>query len=130
MATLFKVEGGTEEFSMPEKMSLEFLQAKVGGLIEFVPFADGSALMVNEEGRLLGLKPNSAATVISIAKGWPEVLFGNAVFFSRAEMEAMEKEEDEPESCECDNTHEANNTVCRWCWSRGRRKPSDAEVQG
>jgi hypothetical protein len=20
--------------------------------------------------------------------------------------------------CECDNTHEQNDTVCRWCWAR------------
>lgn len=31
----------------------------------------------------------------------------------------------EPESCECDNE---NDTVCRWCWARGRRKSTDPEV--
>lgn len=31
-------------------------------------------------------------------------------------------------ACECDNTHEQNDTVCRWCWAQGRRKPSDPEV--
>lgn len=30
--------------------------------------------------------------------------------------------------CECDNTHEANDTVCRFCWSKGRRKWSDPEL--
>lgn len=24
-------------------------------------------------------------------------------------------------ACECDNTHEQNNTVCRWCHARGRQ---------
>jgi hypothetical protein len=33
------------------------------------------------------------------------------------------------ESCECDNTHEQNDTVCRYCWAYGRRKPGDPEVQ-
>lgn len=33
-----------------------------------------------------------------------------------------------PDSCECDNTHEATNTVCRYCWARGRRAWSDPEV--
>lgn len=27
--------------------------------------------------------------------------------------------------CECDNTHEQNNTVCRWCWAQGKRKWED-----
>jgi len=33
------------------------------------------------------------------------------------------------EGCECDNTHEQNDTVCRWCWAHGRRKWADPEVQ-
>jgi hypothetical protein len=33
-----------------------------------------------------------------------------------------------PPSCECDNTHQANDTVCRWCWAHGRRHWNDAEV--
>lgn len=33
-----------------------------------------------------------------------------------------------PVNCECDNTHEANDTVCRWCWARGRRKWDDPDV--
>lgn len=30
-------------------------------------------------------------------------------------------------SCECDNTHEANDTVCQYCWSLGRRHWNDPE---
>ena len=30
--------------------------------------------------------------------------------------------------CECDNTHQQNDTVCMWCWNRGRRKWNDPEV--
>jgi hypothetical protein len=33
-----------------------------------------------------------------------------------------------PPACECDNTHKAQDTVCRWCWARGRRKWSDPDV--
>ena len=36
---------------------------------------------------------------------------------------------EDPPSCECDNTHDQNDTVCRWCWAKGRRKPSDPEVE-
>ena len=42
---------------------------------------------------------------------------------------AEDEPEDEPPSCECDNTHDQNDTVCRWCWARGRRKPSDPDVE-
>jgi hypothetical protein len=31
-------------------------------------------------------------------------------------------------ACECDNTHQANDTVCQWCWANGRRKWNDPEV--
>src|ERR1035437_1840380 len=31
------------------------------------------------------------------------------------------------DGCECDNTHQQNNTVCRWCWNRGRRKWNDPD---
>ena len=33
-----------------------------------------------------------------------------------------------PTECECDNTHEQNNTVCRYCWAKGLRHPGDAAV--
>lgn len=35
---------------------------------------------------------------------------------------------DVPAACECDNTHDQNGTVCRFCWAHGRRKPSDPEL--
>lgn len=34
-----------------------------------------------------------------------------------------------PEFCECDNTHEAVNTVCRHCWQKGRRKWDDPNIR-
>jgi hypothetical protein len=36
--------------------------------------------------------------------------------------------EDDPASCECDSTHQKVDTVCRWCWARGRRHWGDPEV--
>jgi hypothetical protein len=30
--------------------------------------------------------------------------------------------------CECDEGHRANDTVCRWCWARGRRHWNDPAV--
>lgn len=33
-----------------------------------------------------------------------------------------------PESCECDNTHKHNDTVCRYCYHYGRRHWNDPAV--
>lgn len=33
------------------------------------------------------------------------------------------------DGCECDNGHQQNDTVCRWCWDHGRRHWNDPEVQ-
>lgn len=35
---------------------------------------------------------------------------------------------DIPPACECDNTHENNDTVCRWCCHYGRRHWNDPDV--
>ena len=40
-----------------------------------------------------------------------------------AAVEAME-DDDLPDDCECDNTHEQNQTVCRYCWAQGIRHES------
>ena len=71
---------------------LASLQAIVGGYIEFFTFADGTALCVNEEGKLEGLPWNAAATAIAEKKGRPELIVGDAVLFSRAEARSMEGE--------------------------------------
>lgn len=34
----------------------------------------------------------------------------------------------ELEKCECDNTHQKVNSVCRFCWERGRREWDDPEI--
>lgn len=35
---------------------------------------------------------------------------------------------DPPEECECDNTHEANNTVCRYCWANKNGSNYDPKI--
>lgn len=88
MATLFR-PGKISPLEVEVRDDLDALQELVGGYIEFVYFDDGSAMMVNEEGRLRGLPPNEAATGIAVLKGHPEVLVGPAVFISKAEMEKI-----------------------------------------
>ena len=63
---LIHSDGSTEQTKLPddrEKM-LGFLQAKVGGLIQFIQFSDGRQMVVNEEGMMLELDPNLKATEI------------------------------------------------------------------
>lgn len=63
MATLIKADGDTSEVQPASGASftLAELQAFVGGYIQIIPV--GSALYVlNEEGKLLGLPANMAAT--------------------------------------------------------------------
>lgn len=40
-----------------------------------------------------------------------------------------EEDEHDPPHCECDSTHRQNDTVCMWCWKRGRRKWNDPDVE-
>jgi hypothetical protein len=99
MATKITMDERSEEITLPDPVKLEWLQSLVGGYIEFVNFPDGSALMVHEEGRLIGLPVNHAATSLCVLKGkrQPEEypIVGTAVFFSRVEMEKMEDDENE-----------------------------------
>lgn len=53
----------TELAQLPEGSSLDFLQGKVGGLIQYLPFpVAGVDAYVNDEGKILDLYPNWLAT--------------------------------------------------------------------
>lgn len=36
--------------------------------------------------------------------------------------------EEPDEECTCHNGHQQNDTVCTWCWDRGRRKWLDPDI--
>lgn len=61
MALILKVNEAPYEEVLTQ---LEDFQALVGGFIEIINLADGSVLIVNELGRLLGLPLNDWATDI------------------------------------------------------------------
>jgi len=65
---------------------LETLQKLVEGYIEFFRFDDGSALIVNEEGKLRGMPLNVGATGLATIKKRPETIVGPALFVSKKEM--------------------------------------------
>jgi hypothetical protein len=99
MATLFKVDGTQEEFELPRQVGLDFLQNKLdGGYIEFVYFSDGSALMLDEEGKLKKLPINRPAWALAMVKNpmfMADPLVGPVVFMSAEEMQRMNEDEDE-----------------------------------
>lgn len=61
--------------------SLEELQEFVGGYIEIIPLVDDLIMVVNEEGKLLGLPFNKAATEIfwDATKNTLDYIVGNAL---------------------------------------------------
>jgi len=81
---LIRVNGARS--TVPYSSALKVLQTYVGGYIEFFGFADGTSLIVNEEGKLEGLPINHAATALTASKGRPEIIAGDALFLSAAEM--------------------------------------------
>jgi hypothetical protein len=94
MALLVKTNGEIETITIPKKNSLKFLQEKVGGMIEIVgiqkvdrlkDFKQFSGMIVNEEGKMTGLKFNVKAT--SIYNNPYDVVVGDAIFFKDGEVD-------------------------------------------
>lgn len=90
MATLYKADGTKEEFKYPT--SLENMQQAVKGWIEYAYMPDGSAFIVNEEGKLKGLPYNERATHI-YQRTWyltgvrnEDFLAGDAILVSEQEL--------------------------------------------
>jgi hypothetical protein len=48
--------------NVKDEPTLESAQAFVGGYVEGIPFPNGDYLIVNEEGKLMGLEVNEQAT--------------------------------------------------------------------
>jgi len=64
--TVLKADGGREGFTPAGKRpTLRELQGVVGGFIERLALGGGVELWMNEEGRILGLKPNGQASAVA-----------------------------------------------------------------
>jgi len=95
--TTIKVDGGiiTQEYMRP--ITLDELQAAVGGPIEMVPYftrykGERCFAFCNEEGKGMGLPPNKEATTLWYCQVVPEdILVGNVIIVQgdRAFMEAL-----------------------------------------
>lgn len=82
MAYLLKVDGTIEQ--MKWNPSLEEIQAAVGGYIEFVPTGNVGYMYCNEEGKLLGLPVNKAATSMI---AFDDIVVGDVVVMEEGEEE-------------------------------------------
>jgi len=85
MAYLLKVDGTIEQ--MGWNPSLKAIQKAVGGYIELIPTGNLGYMYGNEEGKLLGLPVNKAATSMI---AFDDIVVGDVVV-----MEIGEEDEDE-----------------------------------
>jgi len=79
-AIIIKSSGKVEEVTFKgKKPKLEELQGCVGGYIECVYLKDGKVLVVNEDGKMLGLPQNEKATSIIVEQGRYDFIVGDAL---------------------------------------------------
>lgn len=87
--TLYRTDGTKEDITPHNngKLSYETLTAAVGGMVEMVPLPSGNIMIINEEGKLIGLPENAQAIEIW-KKEYPieqyphnndELVVGNAI---------------------------------------------------
>ena len=78
-----KSDGTLYKILSQETPTLEDLQALVGGYIEVIPTRlprpHRPMMVINEEGKLLGLPRNEIATIIGITSGIEDEVVGDAV---------------------------------------------------
>ena len=81
---LIKTDGAE---STKETMTLEEMQAWVGGYVQMVPLPDGRELWCNEEGKIDGLPVNAKATAIWEKNYGPtDIIMGNAIISTPGEI--------------------------------------------
>lgn len=81
MARIIRVDGSEASCDV----NLESLQMVVGGYIEPIRLKDGGLMYVNEEGRLTGLPPNIAASLLAST-----MIVGDVVVLDAEEVRAQE----------------------------------------
>lgn len=88
-------DGTGEALPWDTEDGLELIQEKCGGDVEAVPtFLEGFVMLVNEEGKLLGLPANVAASS-ALAFWIPDIIAGTAavVRAEREDLRGMSREE-------------------------------------
>ena len=89
MAELIKADGQRQKVEPKngEKFKLEELQGYVDGYIEAIFLDDDTVMVVNEEGKLLGLPYNQLASIKFLhEKGYHEPIVGDVLVCKRNQM--------------------------------------------
>ena len=89
MGKIYKTDGTTiaVEPKNGTDYSLEELQEIVGGYIEVLPLNDDEIMVLNEEGKILGLDLNDNATeLISEAGMWDDFIVGDVLVCKNDEV--------------------------------------------
>ena len=97
MATLYRYNEPDNAFATCEEetvepkngtdFTLEELQGYVGGYIEIIHLNDGRIMVINEEGKLLGLPLNMLATIqYQLSYGPLDQIVGNALVCKNTEV--------------------------------------------
>ena len=108
MATFYKVGEDAQEVSPKDGkiFTLKEMQEMVEGSIELIDFLNGKSIVVNEEGKLIGLKFNELASQEWLKEfpldRYPNnndgTIVGNALILTEAELNGDGEEEEEPEN--------------------------------
>ena len=89
MAVLIKADGKRQKVEPKhgKKFELEELQGYVDGYIEAIILDDDTVMVVNEEGKLLGLPYNQLASIKFLQeKGYHEPIVGDVLVCKRNQM--------------------------------------------
>jgi hypothetical protein len=80
VGTLITSSGELKELTFSKKLvSLKEMQDCVEGYIEFVWLEDNKIMVVNEDGKIKGLDPNTFATSIVRDQGIDDLIVGNVL---------------------------------------------------
>lgn len=90
MATIYKTNGECSTATPKNGIafSLKELQSIVGGYIELIDLYNGDLMVINEEGKLIGLDINAKATLI-FSKSFPmafDVIVGDALVCNKSQI--------------------------------------------
>jgi hypothetical protein len=90
MALFIPAQGAARELhpAHGDGFRLDELQSLVGGFIEVRRLHDGRLLVMNEDGKALGLPVNAAATALfARSAAWADVVVGDVVICNDREMQ-------------------------------------------
>ncbi len=100
-SVLYHPSGARQEVSPKDGrfFSYEELRDFVGGMIEIVSLDNGLLMVVNEEGKLLNLPSNMAATVLFNAgeRLWYDEIAGSALVCDASLLQTDDDDDDDPD---------------------------------